>query len=227
MSGRIAGGLAGWIAGVLLLVAVNVADFVGIFSFDEAVLAGTIALLAGTVLGGVVAGIIGGRPRAGQPGGAAAAFPSGIVAALLFGTSVLALKITSGIRDSAYNLSAQEWLRYAVTIVFFSALLLGVALLAGALAGRRSAAGTMPTASSAYRQSAPSSPRPGDSRPARRYPQSTDPRRQLGYGERPDVAAGWHADSPYRPDDRYTPAARGTGPRSGPARGPSGQSRPR
>jgi hypothetical protein len=226
MSGRIAGGLAGWIAGALLLVAVNVADFVGIFSFDEAVLAGTVALLAGTVLGGAVAGIIGGRPRAGQPGGAAAAFPSGVLAALLLGASVFALKIASGIRDSAYNLSAQEWLRYAVTIVFFSALLLGVALLAGALAGRRSASRILPAAPSAYRQPAPSSPRPGDSRPAR-YPQPTDPRRQPGYGERPDVAAGWHADPPYRPDDRYTPAARGTGPRSGPARGPSGQSRPR
>jgi hypothetical protein len=245
MSGRIGGGVAGWIAGVLPLLAVNVADYVGFFTFDEAVVAGTAALVAGIVLGGGVAGYIGGRTRPGRPGGAVAAAPAGMLAALLFALSEGALLVGTSIRTSAVDFSALEWIRRGLTVIFFAALLLGIALLAGAVSGRRSATrtaaftATPPMGSASYSRANAAASRPNPARPGARYSQPGGSRAQPG-DERWEGGAGWHEDQPYahRPDDRYPPSqrpdddyapmpARTYGQSSRPTRRPSGPSGPR
>ncbi len=87
MASRYSGGIAGWIAGALPLVAVNIADYLGVFAFQDAMLAGAVALVGGALICGVVAGSFGGRARPGRPGGAASAAPRqwlGLGAGLLF-----------------------------------------------------------------------------------------------------------------------------------------------
>src|SRR5262249_45777960 len=101
MATPLRGGIAGWIAGAVPLVAVNLADYFGVFAFQEALVAGAAALVGGALLCGIIAGSIGGRARAGRPGGAAAAAPAGIIAALLFVATVAILLVGTGIRDAA------------------------------------------------------------------------------------------------------------------------------
>jgi hypothetical protein len=239
MSARIKGGIAGWIAGTLPLAAVNVADIVGIFSFDEAVLAGALALGAGILLGGIMAGSFGGRPRDGQPGGASAAASSGLLAAGLFAVSVIVLLVGTAIHDSD-QLGVVDIIRLALTVIFVAALLLLVCLLTGAIVGRLATRRPAAPLQPARYPAAPSAPRPGTSvgngmgisrsvsRPAGasrpvshpvspaapRRPQMTDPRR----------VAEWQ-DEPYPPpDDRYAPSVRPYTQPSRPDRRPSGPS---
>src|SRR5260370_3265390 len=75
MASRYSGGIAGWIAGALPLVAVNIADYFGVFAFQDAMVAGAVALVGGALICGVVAGSLGGRARPGMPGGAGGAPP--------------------------------------------------------------------------------------------------------------------------------------------------------
>ncbi len=228
MSRRIAGGLMGWVAGALPLAAVNVADYLGIFSFSEGVLAGTVALLAGIFLGGVVAGSVGGRPEHGRPGGASDAAVSGGIAAALFAVSVILLMAGTAVRDSAFNFDAMVLVRFALAVVFFAALLMGVALIAGAVAGRRAWHAASSNSTPLRSGTVPTTPRAGISSASRPVPRGSQPidRRQPAYGP-PPRGDGWYADPAYRQDDHYTPAAHSAAPPSSPVRRPSGPSRAR
>src|SRR5260370_33131842 len=108
MASRYSGGIAGWIAGALPLVAVNIADYLGVFAFQDAMLAGAVALVGGALICGVVAGSFGGRARPGRPGGAASAAPSGILAALLYVITAAGLVVVTGRRDAAFTFDERE-----------------------------------------------------------------------------------------------------------------------
>jgi hypothetical protein len=137
MAARIVGGIVGWLLSLLPLVAVNVADYFGLFSYDEAALAAAAALFFGLLLGGIVSGRIGGRRRADGSGGAGGASLAGGIAALLYSVTLIGLMIGSGYRDTAPPLIAEHPLRISVVIVFFAALLLAIAFITGLLMGRR------------------------------------------------------------------------------------------
>jgi hypothetical protein len=90
---RIVGGLLGWIASVTPLIVVNIFGAIGVLSWDDAFVASAVALLAGPLLGGLLAGYVAGRRGREQTSGArAASLAGGLVAALYF-ISVLGLVI--------------------------------------------------------------------------------------------------------------------------------------
>jgi hypothetical protein len=127
---HVRGGIAGWLVGTLPLVAVNVAGFLGLFSFQDTLVAGGIALLGGILLGGIIAGSIAGRARA--------ALASGGIAALLFVLTIVALEVVTAVTDIAPPLVAagenvQDTIRAVAVLVFAAALLLAVSLVTGTI----------------------------------------------------------------------------------------------
>src|SRR5215831_15931623 len=108
MRARIIGGVIGWLVAVLPLVAVNLAGLAAIFDFGEMVLAGAVALGGGLLLGGLLAGYLGGRPRPDSLGGATAGAAAGGVAALLYLPTVLVLVLAASAADSAPLLVQQN-----------------------------------------------------------------------------------------------------------------------
>lgn len=230
MARRFTGGIAGWIVGVIPLAAVNIADYFGAFAFQDAVLAGAAALIAGALLCGTIAGTLGGRPRAGYPSGAAASIPAGLAGSLLFAVSVIALIIGTALRDSAVKFSIQTWLGLLAGLLFLTALPFGIALAAGALAGRRgeshahlASAARVPSrpAATPQRVSRPqpytqshSGPRPHYEQQSgwqeAQYPRerSYEDQREYGYGQQP----------PYRGSDARSDVRQQYAPPSRPAR---------
>jgi hypothetical protein len=91
---RIVGGLLGWIASVTPLIVVNIFGALGVLSWDDAFIVSAVALIAGPLLGGLVAGYIAGRPgqQAKTSGARVASLAGGLVAALYL-LSVLGLVI--------------------------------------------------------------------------------------------------------------------------------------
>ena len=152
MAARISGGFVGWIAGVLPLAIVNVFEYFGIYYFDQPALAGAAALVGGIVLGGIVAGIIGGRARRNDPGGTVGALLSGGVAAFLYAVSLIAVLYIARSFDAPPPIIARHPVRISVAIIFFAVLLLGISVLTGALTGRRNAAPAYASASSIPQQ---------------------------------------------------------------------------
>lgn len=133
----IAGGIVGWLAAVVPLLGVNIAGYANVFDTDTAVIAGAFALIGGILLGGLVTGLIAGRPSAEQPGGTARALPAGILAALLYSVSLIAVVMVAINIQAAPTVVADHPIRITVAIVCLGALLLGVSLLSGVLMGRR------------------------------------------------------------------------------------------
>lgn len=178
---RVAGGIAGWLIGLLPLIAVNIAGKIGTLSADDAVLAGAVALLGGLLLGGIVAGAVGGRPARTRPGGVTGAFISGGIAALLYAVALIALVIGAGRAGAAPAVVAEHPIRMSAAVVFLAALLLAIAVVTGAIAGRGHQG-------AAAHQDAPPLPRYGnvferDEQPARRTDYRTRPLDD--YRERP------------------------------------------
>lgn len=133
----IAGGISAWLAAVLPLLGVNIAGYASVFNPETAVIAGAVALFGGILLGGVVAGLIAGRPTAKRPGGATAALPAGAIAAVLYVISVLAVIMVAIQTQAAPAVVADHPLRISGAVVFLGAILLGTALIVGMLAGKR------------------------------------------------------------------------------------------
>ena len=226
MGTRIFGGIAGWLLGVVPLVAVNAVDYFGIYYFPDPFLAGAIALVAGLLVGGVTAGVIGGRTH----GGAGGAGMTGMIAAVLYAVSVIALMEAARAFDALPFAVTEHPLRVSLGILFLAALLLLVALVTGVFVGRSAELPATPTnnaagrSQAARRASAPSAVRqPG----AARY--GAPPYAQPRYGDAapPSRAAGpprpsnpqWQ--SPDASDPRYA-GARAYGPAaSRPARRPN------
>ena len=114
---RVAGGIAGWLIGLLPLIAVNIAGNAGALSADDAVLAGAAALLGGLLLGGIIAGAVGGRPTRTRSGGVTGAFISGGIAALLYAVALIALVIGAGRAEAAPQIVAEHPIRMSAAVV--------------------------------------------------------------------------------------------------------------
>jgi len=202
---HVRGGIAGWLVGALPLVAVNVAGFLGLFNFQDTLVAGGIALLGGILLGGIVAGGIAGRART--------ALASGGIAALLFVLTVVGLEVVTAVTDVAPPLVAdgenvQDAIRAVAVLVFAAALLLAVSLVTGTIrnAPDRDVAHSRPARPEAYSRAGQvvppaSSPRWGDG-PATRAGMASGPRQ-------PQPSAAYRAPHRSGPADGRGNAQRG------------------
>lgn len=132
MAARVWGGVAGWIAGLLPLVAANIADQYIEFDSHELLLLGAGVLVGGILLGGVTAATIGGRARRGSSGGAAAAGVAGGVAAALYAATIIAIVLSGRLVSSEPTLIAEHPIRASGVVVFLGALMVAVALIVGA-----------------------------------------------------------------------------------------------
>jgi hypothetical protein len=203
---HVRGGIAGWLVGALPLVGVNVAGFLGLFSFQDTLVAGGIALLGGILLGGIAAGSIAGRARA--------ALASGGIAALLFVFTIVALEVVTAVTDVAPPLVAagenvQDAIRAVAVLVFAAALLLAVSLVTGTIrnAPDRDGARSRSSRQSDDRRSRPAR-RESHPRASQVAPPAPDTRWQDGPVTRAGMASGPRQPQPsaaYR-------AARGSGP---------------
>ncbi len=132
---RVAGGIAGWIAGVLPLAAVNALSYVGVFDTQQdATLAGAGALLGGLCLGGIVAGMLGTRGRRSRATGAA--LQAGLIAAILYAATLVGAMVYASASGTLPRALAGHLLRLSVAVLFVAGLLLAVALLTGTLRRR-------------------------------------------------------------------------------------------
>ena len=178
---RIAGGVVGWLAAVLPLLGVNIAGYASVLDTETAVIAGAAALLGGILLGAVVKGLLAGRPSAERAGGAAATLPAGGVGAALYAVSLIVVVEVAIRIQAAPAIVAAHPIRIAVAIIFLGAILLGLALLVGALAAR------LPVKQNV--RPAPRYPASAaqQSRAQPRYaPPPSQPRRNDGYPDRSD-----------------------------------------
>lgn len=132
MAARVWGGVAGWIVGLLPLVAANVADHYIEFDSNELLLLGAGVLISGILLGGVISASLGGRSRDGKPGGTSAAGVAGGIAAALYAATIIAIVLSGRLVDSEPTLIAEHPLRASGVVVFLGALMVAVALTVGA-----------------------------------------------------------------------------------------------
>lgn len=151
---RMIGGLVGWLVALLPLVAVNAANFAALFSFQEAILAGGLAIVIGLLLGGAAAGMVGGRQRRAYQGGASGGAATGGIAALLYLVTLFALLALASFANSTPLLlqdGALGALWMLTALAFVALLFVAVATGAGALAGRRPPRGAHPSSSTVAR----------------------------------------------------------------------------
>src|SRR6516225_7737793 len=104
MPGRLIGGMVGWLIGVLPIVGLNAAEYMGFYSPNPE-LFDALALLVGVILGGVVSGYIGGRSRA---GGATGAGIAGAISSALYVISTIVLLLVSAILGGITSISSGQ-----------------------------------------------------------------------------------------------------------------------
>jgi len=136
----IAGGIAGWLAAVLPLLGVNIAGYANVFDTETAVVAGASALIGGILLGGIVTGLIAGRSSAARAGGATMVLPAGSMAGALYAISLVAVVMVAIRTNAAPAVVAEHPIRITVAILCLGAILLGISLVVGMVAGRRGSA---------------------------------------------------------------------------------------
>ena len=90
---RVVGGLLGWIASVTPLIVVNIFGALGVLSWDDVFVVSAIALIAGPILAGLVAGYVAGHPDRASASGAREAGVAGGIAAALYFVSIMGLVI--------------------------------------------------------------------------------------------------------------------------------------
>ena len=149
MAARVWGGVAGWIVGLLPLVAANVADHYIEFDSNELLLLGAGVLISGILLGGVISASLGGRARNGKPGGVQAAGAAGSIAAALYAGTIIGIVLSGRMIGSEPTLIAQHPLRASGVVLFLGALMVAVALAVGAFrVGKPAEAPVRPSTSS-------------------------------------------------------------------------------
>jgi len=137
---RVIAGLLGWIASMIPLITVNICGAVGLLSWDDAFIASAGALLAGPLLGGLVASYLAGRPGRAAISSARAASLAGGLVALLYFLSVLGL-VVYVLRPETIPATLQEHpLRSSLAVICLAILALSalaVAFFLGAWFDRR------------------------------------------------------------------------------------------
>lgn len=165
MAGRIIGGLSGWLISLAPLILVNALTLVTALSPDLIPIAGGASLIAGIALGGLAAGLIGGRRGDGWGGVVA-----GGIAAALFAASLIGLMYLLRAQHVLPYLLEQHPVRAMGAIGFVACLVVALAAGVGAFSARRSnqmaaeRAAALRTRSASGRQ--PSGPTP------QQYPRS-------------------------------------------------------
>src|SRR5690349_15870086 len=137
----IVGGIAGWLAAMAPLLGVNIAGYANVFDSNTAVIAGGAALLGSILLGGLVTGLIAGRPSSARAGGALATLPAGILAAFLYVISLITVVMVAIRVGAAPTVVAEHPLRISGAVICLGAILLGMSLLVGVLTGKRTGQG--------------------------------------------------------------------------------------
>ncbi len=198
-------GIAGWICAVLPLIVVNALGYVGLLNTEEAIIAGALALLGGPFAGGAVAGLLGGRPQQGHPGGAVGAMPAGAIAGSLYLISLLGLVEAATDLGAEPELLAQHPVRVGLAALCLASILAAVTLAAGAIAARRASGGASQQVVTVLRTQRPG-PAPvrlgrRPSAPAMGRPTAAEPAvrstgRQTVASRHPDAAGS--RPSPYR-----------------------------
>jgi hypothetical protein len=234
---RVWAGVLGGVAGILPLLLVNLAVNAGgalggveAFAAQDALALGILALLGGVALGGGLAGWL-----AGRAGGTAAAGLSGALAAALYAVTVILLLVGGAKQGWGPPVAAIHPIRVSAAIILVACLLLGVALIAGALASRGGMVAPADPPAAPMRRSPPA-PRPAAPyRSARDGRPNPGPNYGLPYGsrQRPDFGQDFGQDAG---PDYGEPASRsrpiGTRPyggydRAGDPRAPAPPTRPR
>jgi hypothetical protein len=212
MQRRIIGSIAGWLIGVLPLIGVNAADYLGFYI--NPILALAISLL----LGSAVAGYIGGKSDGQSAGGSAAgAGVSGGISAVLYAVTLVFLLLVAQSLGVLGSILSGQLFRVAVAILFLASLWVGIAMLTGLLTGTRedrrerqpsAPRGQVPQPSyPSYRQETPL--RYTENSMERTSPQSGPPaqRREGGFYDRYDPYAIGNAYD----DRQYEPGNLGVG----------------
>jgi hypothetical protein len=137
---RIVGGLLGWIASVTPLIVVNIFGALGVLSWDDAFVVSAVALIAGPILGGLVAGYIAGHPDRASASGAREAGVAGGIAAALYFLSIMGLVIFALRPETIPSTLQDHPLRSALAVIalaIFALFAVGVAFFVGAWFDRR------------------------------------------------------------------------------------------
>jgi hypothetical protein len=129
MQRRILGGIAGWLIGVLPLIGVNAADFLGVYINP------ILALVVSLLLGSAVAGYLGGR--SGSAGGTAGAGVAGGISAALYAVTLVVLLLLAQSLGILGSILSGQLFHIAIAVIFLAALWLGIAMLTGLLTGTR------------------------------------------------------------------------------------------
>ena len=137
----IAGGIAGWLAAMAPLLGVNIAGYANVFDSNTAVVAGAAALFGGILLGGLATGLIAGRPSLARTGGAPATLLAGGLSAFLYVISLITVVMVAIRVGAAPTVVAAHPLRISGAVICLGAILLGISLLVGVLAGKRAGKG--------------------------------------------------------------------------------------
>ncbi|MGH2487466.1 MAG: hypothetical protein ACRDHE_15785 [Ktedonobacterales bacterium] len=199
MAARVWGGVAGWIAGLLPLVAANIADQYIEFNSHETLLLGAGVLVGGVLLGGITAAMVGGRARRGDLSRVRATVVAGGIAAGLYAATIIGVVLSGRLVSSEPTLIAEHPLRASGAAVFIGALMMMVALGIGVLRGGRA----VPASTPASRPSAASRPT------ARAYPPQAAPSPHLASRPRPT----WDDDDRNAGYDQRDARPRPSGPR--------------
>jgi hypothetical protein len=170
---RIVGGLLGWIASVTPLIVVNIFGALGVLSWDDAFVVSALALIAGPILGGLVAGYVAGHPDRATASGAREAGVAGGIAAALYFVSIMGLVIFA-LRPETIPATLQEHpLRSTLAVIalaIFALFAVGVSFFVGAWFDRRADEVAYESYTAKMRalniQKAPNASRPAASRPA-------------------------------------------------------------
>jgi hypothetical protein len=170
---RIVGGLLGWIASVTPLIVVNIFGALGVLSWDDAFVVSALALIAGPILGGLVAGYVAGHPDRATASGAREAGVVGGIAAALYFVSIMGLVIFA-LRPETIPATLQEHplrsMLAVIALAIFALFAVGVAFFVGAWFDRRADEVAYESYTAKMRalniQKAPNASRPAASRPA-------------------------------------------------------------
>jgi hypothetical protein len=132
MQRRIIGSIAGWLIGVLPLIGVNAADYLGFYI--NPILALAISLLLGSAIAGYIGGKSDGQSASGSAFGAGV---SGGISAVLYAVTLAFLLLVAQSLGVLGSILSGQLFRVAVAILFLAALWLGIAMLTGLLTGTR------------------------------------------------------------------------------------------
>jgi hypothetical protein len=126
------GGLCGWLVSLAPLIGVNALAYTVAVSPGLIPIMGAVGLLLAIALGGLTAGLLGGRS-----GGVWNSALAGLLAAMLFAGSLIVLINTLSARHELPYLLVYHAIRTRVAIGFIACLLLAVAAGVGAIFARR------------------------------------------------------------------------------------------